>query len=201
MCKVFASMKKAAAAVIAVVLALMVVACGSSGVEAEVRTTVDNTFAVFKNPTSENITSYIDDQTASSLTAYGVDVNQFLESVFKNLSYEIEDVKVDGDAATVKLSVSNVSLDDAMQLALGDFDTWTDTDEAAQTYTDGGESALYNKLFELLYTRIDGLAEQTVTTECELALARKEDGTWDVTTEGNEAFYAALYGGSALDMG
>ncbi len=195
------SARRALASLVVAAMVACLAACGSSGAAEEVRTTVDNTFAAFKDPASADISSYVDDETSSLLTDYGVNVNDFLASAFKHLAYEIQDVQVDGDQATVKLSISNVNLDDAMDAALEDFDAWTDTDEAATAYTDGGEAALYQKLFELLYARIDTMGESLVTNEVELKLQRTEDEAWDVTPEGNEDFYAALYGGATLDLG
>lgn len=187
--------------VTAAALALSVCACsGGAKEEDNVRTMVDNTMAIFKNPTSENISEYIDDATASSLDQYGIDLSDFLGHAFKNLSYTIDEVTVDGDTANVKMTITNVNLDEAMDAALAEFDKWTDTDEAAKTYSDGGEEALYQKLFDMLYAQIDTLGDGgTKTTEATLYLAKQDDGTWDITNDAdNQEFYAAIYGGATF---
>ncbi len=183
-------------------LALSVCACGNSGPKAEdqVRTMVDNTMAIFKNPSSENISNYIDDETASALDQYGIDLSDFLGHAFKNLTYTIDEVSVDGDTANVKMTITNVNLDEAMDAALAEFDKWSDTDEAMKLYQDEGQDGLYKKLFDLLYEQIDVLGDGgTKTTEATLYLAKQEDGSWDITNDAdNSDFYAALYGGATF---
>lgn len=201
--RAFSTIKRLLACAFAVALVLCVSAC-SSGPKAEdvVRTTVDNTFAIFKNPTQEDITQYVDDDTASQLTQYGIDLQEFLSNAFKHLDYTINDVTVDGDKATVTLTVKNVNLDTAMDDALKAFDEWTNTDEAVTVYSDEGENGLYKKLFELLYTTIDEMAASgnITSTDTTLYLETQEDGSWDVTETGNEDFYSALYGGATFNF-
>jgi len=201
--RAFSTIKRLLACAFAVALVLCVCAC-SSGPKAEevVRSTVDNTFAIFKNPSQEDITQYVDEDTASQLTQYGIDLEEFLSYAFKHLDYTINDVTVDGDKATVALTVKNVNLDTAMDDALEAFDAWTNTDEAIDVYSSEGEDGLYKKLFELLYTSIDELAASgnIVSTDTTLYLETQEDGSWDVTESGNEDFYSSLYGGASFDL-
>ena len=186
----------------AAALAVSVCACGNSGPKEEdnIRSMIDATMAIFKNPTSENISEYIDDATAASLEAYNIDLSDFLTHAFKNLSYTIDEVTVDGDTAQAKMTVTNVNLDEAMDAALAEFDKWTDTDEAVQVYGDKGQDGLYQKLFDLLYEQIDKLGDgNTKTTEATLYLAKQEDGSWDITNDAdNQEFYSALYGGASF---
>ena len=193
--------KRVMIGVAAAALAVSVCACSAGPKEEDnVRSMVDATMAIFKNPTSENISDYIDDETASALDAYGIDLSDFLAHAFKNLSYTVDEVTVDGDTAQVKMTITNVNLDEAMDTALEEFNKWTDTDDAVKVYNDEGQDGLYKKLFDTLYEQIDKLGDGgTKTTEATLYLAKQEDGSWDITNDAdNQDFYAALYGGASF---
>ena len=73
--------------------------------------------------------------------------------IFKHFDYEINNVKVEGDTATVEASFTNVSLMDAFAAASIDYQS-TDTTTLAQIYQEGSAAGLEKKLMELLYKRI-----------------------------------------------
>lgn len=199
--RVTTHLKRVLSGVLVALLALCVCGCTSAAKQEEqIRTVIDNTFAVFKNPAENDISSFLDEETAAEISSYGVDMNAFLTAAFKNLSYTVNEVSIDGDAAQVALTVSNVNLDTAMADAIVDFEAWTDTDEAVQVYKESAEEGLYRKLFELLYAKIDELATSPTATDVTLYLQKQEDDTWDVTDEGNDAFYSALYGGATFNF-
>jgi len=195
-------LKRTLTGVLVLLLALCVCACGASGPkeEEQVQAVVENTMAVFKNPSQNDLSEFLDEETASALSSYGVDMNEFLTAAFKHMSYTVNEVTVEEDTAQVAMTVTNVNLDTAMADALAEFDTWTDTDEAVAVYKESGEQGLYQKLFELLYAKIDEMGDATTSTDVTLALQKQEDGSWDVTEEGNEAFYSALYGGATFNF-
>lgn len=197
-----AHLKRTLTGVLVLLLVLCVCACGASGPkeEEQVQAVVENTMAVFKNPSQNDLSEFLDEETASALSSYGVDMNEFLTAAFKHMSYTVNEVTVEEDTAQVAMTVTNVNLDTAMADALAEFDTWTDTDEAVAVYKESGEQGLYQKLFELLYAKIDEMGDATTSTDVTLALQKQEDGSWDVTEEGNEAFYSALYGGATFNF-
>ena len=199
--RVTTHLKRVLSGVLVALLALCVCGCSSAAKQEEqIRTVIDNTFAVFKNPAENDISSFLSEETAAEISSYGVDMNAFLTAAFKNLSYTVNEVSIDGDTAQVALTVSNVNLDTAMADAIVDFEAWTDTDEAVQVYKESAEEGLYRKLFELLYAKIDELATSPTATDVTLYLQKQEDDTWDVTDEGNDAFYSALYGGATFNF-
>ena len=197
-----AHLKRTLTGVLVLLLALCVCACGASGPkeEEQVQAVVDNTMAVFKNPSQNDLSEFLDDETASALSSYGVDMNEFLTAAVKHMSYTVNEVTVEEDTAQVAMTVTNVNLDTAMADALAEFDAWTDTDEAVAVYKESGEQGLYQKLFELLYAKMDEMADATTSADVTLYLQKQEDGSWDVTSEGNEAFYSALYGGATFNF-
>lgn len=139
---------------------------------------------------------YGDDETASILSAYQVDVDELHRRCFARYSFSIKDVKVsdDGGSATANVSITNVSLAAAAKNAASDYDSFAQTDEAQKAYASNGHTALLGKLFEFLYAHLE--SDELVTTDVELSLTKADDGSWTFDSNGNKAFYSALYGGS-----
>ncbi len=137
--------------------------------------------------------TYGDDATMTQLAAYGVRDYEYHEHCFKNYSYEVGEATVDGDAASVSVTVTNQSLSAAADAAASDYAAWAKTEEAQQAYADSGRQALVDKLVEFLYARLDA-NESPVTTTVAVSLAKGEDGNWSVN--GTPEFFSALYGGS-----
>lgn len=183
-------------ALVACVLAVSLSACGDNG-EQEIRDAIDAMMAVFQNPVEHDAASHLDDATLARLEEYGVDGNEYLSHCFGNLSYEVTGVSVNGDVATVQMSVTNASLADALSAAGQDFDEYADTDEARALYQSDGENALFAKLFEFLYARLDAEDVELRTSNVQITLVKDEEGVWVVNTD-NPDFYTALYGGSEL---
>lgn len=137
--------------------------------------------------------TYGDDATITQLTAYGVRDYEYHEHCFKNFSFEVGEATVDGDSATVVVTMTNQSLSAAADAAASDYDAWAETDEAQQAYADSGRQGLLDKLIEFLYARLDA-NETPVTTNVNVTLSKDGDGNWSVN--GTSDFFSALYGGS-----
>ena len=196
MSKLSKFMKNALVALVACVLALGVSACGSHEEEA-IRQGVDEMMAVFQNPVENDASSFVDDETLSVLEDYGIDANEYLSHCFRNLTYEIGDVTVNGDTATVSMSVTNANLMDALNVAGEEFGAFAETDEATELYQSEGEEALFAKLFEYLYANLDAEDVELTTTDVQLTLTKDEEGNWTVDSD-NPEFYSAIYGGADL---
>ena len=137
--------------------------------------------------------TYGDDATITQLEAYGVRDYEYHEHCFKNYSYEMGEATVDGDSASVSVTVTNESLSAAADAAASDYEAWAATEEAQQAYADSGRQGLLDKLVELLYARLDA-NESPVTTTVAVELSKDGDGNWSVN--GTPEFFSALYGGS-----
>lgn len=140
-----------------------------------------------------------DAATMEVLEGYDVSADEWRRHCLKNLSYEVGDATVDGDAATVSVTVTNASLSSAVAAAGADFATYAQTQEAEDAYAQGGRAALFNYLVDRLYAHLDA-NEAPVTTTVEVMLAKGDDG-WVADVAGNEAFFSALYGGSNVVAG
>lgn len=144
---------------------------------------------------------YVDSETASVLDAYGIDVDELHRHCFARYCYEVLESSVsdDGKTASVKVSITNVSLAGAAANAAADYAAFAQTEDAQQAYASDGHAALLKKLFELLYAHLD--SDDLVTSEVTVSLTKGDDGAWGLAADGNDALYKALYGGSDVKGG
>ena len=140
-----------------------------------------------------------DAATMEVLEKYGVFADEWHRHCFKNFSYELGEASVDGESATVDVTVTNTSLSAALDAAGSDFTAFTETQESEDTYAQGGKAALFSHLVDLVYAHLDA-NESPVTTTISLALTKGDDG-WAANVSGNEEFFSALYGGSNVIAG
>ena len=163
------------------------------------RDTVDNTMKIFRYAENSDAESFADQNTIDTLSAYGVDANEFLGYCFKNLKWEIGDVKLSGNSGTVVISITNINLGTALDMAGERFAEYAETDEAQDLFNEEGERALVKKLFEFFYEIVDAGEIETTTSEVTLQVYKNDDGTWEVDSD-NDAFYRALYGGANFNF-
>ncbi|MDM8271737.1 hypothetical protein [Thermophilibacter provencensis] len=140
-----------------------------------------------------------DAATMEVLEKYGVIADDWHRHCFKNFSYELGEASVDGDSATVDVTVTNTSLSAALDAAGADFTAFTETQDSEDTYAQGGKAALFSHLVDLVYAHLDA-NENPVTTTVSLALTKGDDG-WAANVSGSEEFFSALYGGSNVIAG
>ena len=142
-----------------------------------------------------------DEGTAAVLSAYGVDMNELHKHCFARYSYSVGEPSVsdDGKSATVPVTITNVSLAAAASNAAADYSDYSQTEDAQSAYADNGRVALLGKLFDFLYQHLD--SDDVVSTDVVLSLSKADDGSWKVDTDGNDAFFNALYGGSNVVSG
>lgn len=164
------------------VLALSVVVltgCGANDEEA-IREVVNNELSLIKNPDEDTIQE-IEDQLATDdtmkeyLQSSDFNVSDFMSHTFGRMEYSIDSVEVDGDTATVTVSLKNPNVTKAMEAANTDLYSM-DTAELQEIYTSEGEVGLMDKVFELYYEEIDKAEVEdcgTVTYDMQ-----KSDGTW-----------------------
>ena len=188
------------AALCAIMVSFVISSCALfSGDEGTVRDTVDNTMKIFKFAENSDAASFADQSTIDTLNAYGVDANEFLAYSFKNLEWEIGDIKINGDSGTAAVSITNTDLSAALERAGEQFATYSETDEAHQLFDEEGESALVKKLFGFYYEAIDSGEVATTTSNVTLEVYKDEEGTWQIKAD-NDALYKALYGGADFNV-
>ena len=137
---------------------------------------------------------YGDASTADALSRYGVDVDAWRTHCLEHLAYEVGEASVDGESATVSVTMTNASLSSAVEAGASDFVAFSQTQEYEDTYASGGKSALFTKLVDFVYAHLDANeapVTTTVSVRCE-----KGDGGWGAAVTGDTAFFSALYGSS-----
>ena len=173
-------------------------ACKSD--EQEIRASVETMLNAFKNPTKENLSPYMseadkDSAAQEQLKESGIDFYEFLAHALKHFDYKINEVKVEGNTATVKLDITNTNIRKAMAAARSDVSNMND-EESMQLYQNGDTNALIKKLMESLYKHLDESTD-LVTTSVELKM-NKENGTWTADEGSLNEFVGAVYGVGAL---
>lgn len=190
---IFRALATATSCLLALALAVGLSGCGNNDEEL-IRTSVTEVMEVFKNPTPENLQEYIDDTDVdtSELEQYGIDLNEFLVHCFKHFDYTINDVKIDGDTATVDVTVTNADVQKAMEEAtnavMGNLNNYSDLLTA-----EDGEQQFMKIFFDEVYQQLDA-SEELVTNDTTLKL-NKTDGEWDVDKEALDDVVSAMYGG------
>ncbi len=190
------SLKAICSALFALVASVVLASCSLfAGEEGDVRDMVDSTLKIFKFAENSDAASFADQSTLDTLSAYGVDANEFMGHCFKNLEWEFGEIKLSGDTGTVVVTITNVNIAVALEKAGEQFSAYAETDEARELFNTEGEQALIKKLFSFFYEVIDSGELDTTTTEVTLQVYKNDEGAWEIKTD-NDAFYQALYGGA-----
>ena len=208
------NIKKLLASAAALVLAFGVMAalagCGGGGSkgpsdEELIKQNISTYMEAFKDPTTAESQKILGDDIKSGLEQfdqYGIDGLDFIKHCFSRVEYDVTDVKVNGDKATAKVTITNLDLTALLNAAGEELQAWADTDAGLNELMGASDpmKAIYAKMFEMFYAQIDSADMKTYgkTTEVTLNMVKK-DGAWDIadTTDVN-SFVSALYGG--LDM-
>ncbi len=178
------------ACVLALAMGASITACSDE------KQTVSNVVSAeldgIKNPTQD----YVDNLTESDseykqlCEDYGIDTLEFIKHSFGRLEYTIDDVTIDGDKATVDLTVNNADIDTAYRNALTTIQN-TDDPEILTLISNGDEKGLVQKAYQLYYDEIDkvGMVGETKVT---FELEKDDDGNWEVTDDSVDDFYNVL---------
>lgn len=166
-------MKKLKLAPIVAVLAALVIAlvgCSSGPSDADViRQGIDEEFASIKSGDDE-LLSAVEEGAGEDMQTLGIDAKEFMAAYLDGFDYTIGDIKVDGDAATVHISVTCRSMSDIT----GAFETAFTDALADVDATD--EDALYKLAGQVLMqcTKDAELKTSEFDVDCE----KDSDGTW-----------------------
>jgi len=121
-------------AVLAAILGMTIVGCSGKSSEDVIREGVTQQLEEVKDFDDETIKS-LSSATAVDLSEWGIDIEEFCRTWLSDYDYKVEDVVVDGDDATVKVSITNKSLGDALTTWFDDL-TERSADEAIAAMSD-----------------------------------------------------------------
>ena len=154
--------KFAPAAVAAALLALAIALAGcSSGPSDEdvIRQGVSEELAAIKAVDDEFISS-VEEDAGEDLKTLGIDARDFMSAYLDGFDYSVGDVKVDGDSATVHLSITCRSMGEATEAFMGAYgDALADAKDLTDT------DALYELAGKTLLESLSATEPKTV--ECE----------------------------------
>ncbi|WP_077598063.1 hypothetical protein [Olsenella urininfantis] len=178
----------------------LVMGCGLAGCandEQLIKESITSALDTFKAPTKEALMSY-EQETGETFgkefDKYGIDGYEFLEHCFARFDYEVGKVEVQGDKATVELTLTNVNFNDAIKAAQDELLSDDNAEQLAALYAEGGEKAIVQKYVETFYAKMDGITE-TASTPATMTLSKK-DGSWEVDDASLEGVISAAYGGA-----
>lgn len=174
---------------------------GCANEEQAIKDELTAEFDALKNPTKDNLDKYLgssldDDSNFKQLESYGIDPYEFLGHFFKHFDYQIGDIKVDGKTATVSVTLTNVNVVDVVNQASSEYQSTKTQDELVALYNQGGEDAIVQDLFKLVYDKLDS-ATDTTSTDVTLSLTKGDDG-WTVDSSSQEELLGAMFGGASL---
>ena len=157
------------ACALAFVLAL--VGCSSGPTDADViRQGIDEELSSIKSGDDE-LVSAVAEGAGEDLDQLGIDSAQFLSAYLDGFDYSIGDINVDGNTATVHLSVTCRS----MNGIVSDFESkFTEALTEADDVTD--EDALYKLAGEVLMQCVADAPLKT--SECDVTCEKDSDGSW-----------------------
>ena len=184
----------AVAAVVAVGMTVGLSACQND--EELIKSSTKDVLDAFKNPTEENLKPYMGDVDQSDLDEmerYGIDPYELMGHVFKHFDYEIKDVKVEGDKATVSLSVTNASVKDAADEAIKEIEAEAQQDPDSLSQYQSDQKAFMQYYINKVYDALDK-ATDTTTTDATLTF-HKENNEWEVDEDSLDEFLSAALGG------
>lgn len=193
--------RKACAVVLGAVLVVGLTACGGNPAD-QVRSVVTSNFDQVKNLDAEAIEELGNmDELKELETAYGLSSDRVIKAFYGRFDYKVDDVTVDGDTATVKITSSNVDLQKVMEGYMDDLTEFATSEEAEKLVTEGGQQAVQDKVVKLLMGAFE--ADDVPTTEGQTELAMERDGdTWTYANDGE--VLQVLFGGqdpqSAVDQ-
>ena len=188
------------ACVMTIGLGVAIVGCsGGQSDEQAIKAELDKELGMLKNPTEENLKTLLGDNISQldQIKAMGVDPIELIQHMFAKFDYSVGDVKVDGDTATAKLTLTNVDIqsvmNDVQSNMTSDSEFMAKVTEAASS---GDMTKVYPLVFEKMYAGIDA-SDKLVTSDVEMKLDKK-DGQWTVNEDNMSDIVSSMYGG--LDM-
>ena len=163
--------------------------------EEDIEDQVDYTFTELSSLDEDDVRDVFGEETCQEMESMGIDPYEFYQALFANFDYTIYDVKVDGEEATVELTVTNVDIDEA----LVDFEDalmeWANSQEAIDAYNEGGEDGLMAAGMQLFVDMLSSGEVSTFTSEITIDMERSSDDSWEFSDPDQVA--TALFGESS----
>lgn len=195
--KVMAALAAMVCCMLAFGLALGLAGCGGVNDEAVIRETISQALDVYKSPTRENLEPIVTKSGTdlSYIEEYGIDPYELIGHCLAHFDYTIDEVNIDGDAATASLTLKNADVAVAVKAVQAEMS------ENASEYADvlSSEEALHEFMttfFNKVYEKLDA-SEELVETPAQLKL-NKVDGQWVLDDDSITNLVSGMFGGISI---
>ncbi|MBQ6394830.1 MAG: hypothetical protein IJH87_00580 [Atopobiaceae bacterium] len=172
----FAMIGRAFVAVFAV-LALVFGLSACSNEEAAVREMLEGEFASLTSISGDDLKEALG-ETGDLLESVGISADELWGAMFGNLTYSIDNIKVDGDKATADITVTNVDITSVVKQWNAAIQTYAASPEAQEVFRNEGESGLYHAIFQMLIDLLNAEDAPTVTNTTTAQLVKDSNGHW-----------------------
>lgn len=162
--------------------------------ETIIRRQVSSLFETLKHPTEEDIRVIMDGDALTEIERYDIDPAELLTHFFKYLDYSIDSVSIDGDRATVELTVTNVDFNEVVNNVYAKLEEPEFYAEAFAAYMQGDEAAIVRWMLNLMYDLIDESSDTRASNQMTLHLQKDENGTWQFTDLDYDKLVSGLFG-------
>ncbi len=115
-----------------------------------------------------------------------------LDRILESFEFGIDDVHVDGDSATVVVTVSGVDVRKALDRTLSSLSDDPDLEEIGERYRSGDLASFAQPFFERFMSSLDE-TEERASTQLILVLAR-QNGSWAIEQDSMDAVVSTLLG-------
>ena len=167
-------------------------ACGESQEDA-IKSMIKEQFGQLEQVTDANIEEVFGDDEIAELQKYGIDATELYNACVKRFDYEIEDISVSDDTATVTLSVTNLDFATVAASWTDDMTAYLTSDEAVNDYTNLGEDGMVAKVMGQFVERLAADDAPTKTASVTLDL-EKNGKTWEFADE--DQVVSAIFAGA-----
>lgn len=167
-------------------------ACGESPEDA-IKSMIKEQFGQLEQVTDANIEEVFGDDEIAELQKYGIDATELYNACVKRFDYEIEDISVSDDTATVTLSVTNLDFATVAASWTDDMTAYLTSDEAANDYTNLGEDGILAKVMGQFVEKLAADDAPTKTASVSLDL-EKNGKTWEFSDE--DQVVSAIFAGA-----
>lgn len=171
--------------------------------EQTIRTGLDKCLNPLVNPTLEGLQSLLAHADADSLQSlpqdYGISAAELLTHVLRGFSYEVKEVTVNDQSASVRLSVTALDAKQSVNAALVMVGEPATAQTISEMYKAEGEEAhaeFLSYLVSILYACLD-VSDAYVTSELELNLT-KQNNEWELTQQSLNELLTAITAGMEL---
>lgn len=160
------------------------------------RFSITKMFDALKSGDEDILSAFVDEnnENMNQLKEYDIDIYEMMRHLFTHFDYEIGDIAVNEDSATVDLTVTNANLQSITSEMTANIQNDTEFVEQARQYITNDDMKGYMQLFfSKLYQAIDE-SDDLVTSDMQIKFTNT-NGEWDIDQSSMDEFVSKVFGG------